>query len=179
MFVGAHRFLDFDARLEREAMDQIADGIAPLFDAPGGRIGLIVASDNAGTATSVQFWADALRTGVAFAGPELFPWCLANAPCGALARRFGITGPNSTLLGEADALLAALDTGEELLAQDRVDAAVIVAVCFASAGQHGRAMALRLQDGGGERHEPGLAALCRLSLRGAIDMIYSRIGKRA
>jgi len=175
MVIDAHRVLDFEADLEREATDHIADGIAPLFaiDTPAGRLALVVVSDSAGTATAVQFWADALRTGVALASPERFPWCLANAPCGALARRFGVTGPNSTLLGEGDALGAALDTVEDLFALGRVDTAMIVVICFASAGERGRAMALRLQRAGDERQAPDLTALRQasvpLSLRAAID----------
>lgn len=177
MFIDAHNFFDFDAELEREAMNQIADGIAPMFDidVPGERVALLVASDNAGTATSVRFWSDALRTGVAVASPELFPWCLANAPCGALARRFSVTGPNSTMLGEADALFTALDTGEELLMQDRVDTVFIVAVSFVSSGYRGQAMTIRLLRGNDIGHVADIAALCQtdamLSLRGIIDKL--------
>lgn len=178
MFIAAHRLLSFDAGLEREVMDQVADAIAPLFDSevPGERIGLIVASDNAGSATSVRFWAEAVRTGVGLASPERFPWCLANAPCGALARRFAITGPNSTLLGEADALLAALETSVDLFAQGSIDSAIIVALSFASDSQCGRAIALRmLHDGTAHAGPTSLAALHQscssLSLRSAIDLL--------
>ena len=182
MLLDALRSLDFDADLEREAMEQIGDGIAALFDyrgfeieIPRDRIGLLVASDNAGTATSVKFWADALRTGVGLASPELFPWCLANAPCGALARRFAITGPNATLLGEADALRAALDTSADLFAQGHIDSAIIVASCFAADGQPGRAIALRLRQDDGAQDGVGLVALTQAcaapSLRAAIDRL--------
>ena len=146
MRIDAFCALDFDARLEREAMVQIGDAMAPWFDADvsRARTGLIVVSDNAGSATSVQFWSDAVRMGVGVASPELFPWCLANAPCGALARRFHITGPNATLLGESDALLAALDTAADQLAEGRVDVAVIVALSFAHAQSHGKGLALHV-----------------------------------
>jgi len=177
MHIDAYRLLDFDAALEREAMQQIGDGIADLFDmdAPKERIGLLVASDNAGTATSVKFWAEAVRTGVGLASPELFPWCLANAPCGSLARRFAITGPNSTLLGEADALRAAFDNSVDLLTQERINSAIIVALCFAVDGQPGRAIALRLRQGCGTHDEIDLTALTQASaapsLRAAIDTL--------
>jgi hypothetical protein len=177
MLLDALRLLDFDAGLEREAMEQIGDGIAPLFEiaVPRERIGLLFVSDNAGSATSLKFWADALRTGVGLASPELFPWCLANAPCGALARRFAITGPNSTLLGEADALHAALDTSADLFAQGSIDSAMIVATCFAADGQPGRAIALRLRPEDGAQDGAGLVALAQAcaapALRGAIDRL--------
>jgi hypothetical protein len=176
MEIAAFRAAEFDARLEREAMEQVADVVAALFDADGprSRVGLIVASDSAGTATSVQFWGDAMRTGVAFASPELFPWCLANAPCGALARRFGITGPNSTLLGESDALLAALDMAADQIGQGHVDTAIVVALCFANEHQAGKILALRVCTGGG-CHPVDLSVLSRLpdsmSLRSATDLL--------
>jgi len=180
MQIDAFRSLDFDARLEREAMEQIADGIAALFDieAPRERIGLIVASDNAGTATSVQFWLDAMRIGVAVASPELFPWCLANAPCGALARRFRVTGPNATLLGESDALLAALDTAAGQVTQRQVDNAVVVALCFANGHAGGKALALRVCADNG-RHSLDLGALRTLvdpvPLRAGIDVLCGQL----
>ena len=151
MRVDACQPLAFDARLEREAMVQIADGMAAVFDTdtPPERMGLIVASDNAGTATSVQFWSDAVRTGVAVASPELFPWCVANAPCGALARHFRVTGPNVTLLGESDALIAALDTASESIEEGQVDAMVVIALSFGNDRAGGRAVALRVGAGEG------------------------------
>lgn len=135
----------FDARLEREATQVVGDAIAVLFEGgPRDRLGLIVVSDNAGTATSVQFWADAQRTSVALASPELFPWCLANAPCGGLARRFGVTGPNLTLLGDGEALEAALDQAADLLATGQVEAVVLVAIAFTQDDAPGQAMAWRV-----------------------------------
>lgn len=173
--------LNFNARLECEAMEEVAYGIAALFDidAPRSRIGLIVASDNAGTATSVQFWSDAMRTGVAVASPALFPWCLANAPCGVLARRFNVTGPNSTLLGEGDALLAALDTASDQLAQGQVDCAVVVALCFANSQLGGTMLGLRASADGGNHSQQldGLYAACNAaSLRTAIGLPRVQLG---
>lgn len=60
------------------------------------RTGLYVASPNAGFLSSLSFWTEVLEKSPAFANPELFPWTLANAPCGAIARKFQITGPNYT-----------------------------------------------------------------------------------
>jgi 3-oxoacyl-(acyl-carrier-protein) synthase len=149
MLIDAFHSVNLNARLEREAMIEVTSGIASLFEVTTSRerIGLLVASDNAGSSTSVQFWADAVRTGPAVASPELFPWCLANAPCGSMARHFGVTGPNSTLLGEANALLAALETADDLFGRSVIDLAFVVAISFASPSQAGRAVALRLSSG--------------------------------
>jgi 3-oxoacyl-(acyl-carrier-protein) synthase len=134
----------FDTNLERDAIDSIASNLAPLFE-PGGdvpphRIGLYLSSADAGVATSVRFWSEARRTGLGMANPELFPWCLANAPAAALARRFGITGPNYTLLGEGDALLAVFNTASDDLLTERIDAAVVIALEMKT----GRCSGLRL-----------------------------------
>ena len=134
--------LRFDTALERETIDAIAPGLELLFksdNVPSHRIGLYLASSDAGAATSLRFWAEAQRTGLGLANPELFPWCLANAPAAALARRFGITGPNVSLLGEADALLAAFDAAIEALVAERLDVAVVLALSMA-----GRCSGLRL-----------------------------------
>jgi len=119
--------------LEREAMQIAIDGLVELFsDASGDDSALFVVSRNAGNASAERFWADAQRSGVALASPELFPWCLANAPCGALARRFGITGPNCTWLGGDDALHSAHAAAAAALGDGRVERAYVVAVEFGS-----------------------------------------------
>lgn len=87
---------------EQRAFEAAVDALACAFEdaSEGARRGaLLVASEDAGSATALQFWRDALATGPALASPGAFPWCLANAPCGALARRFGIVGPSATWLG--------------------------------------------------------------------------------
>lgn len=124
--------VQFDTCLERDTIDSIASSLAPVFE-PGGdvpphRIGLYLSSADAGIATSVRFWSEARRTGMGMANPELFPWCLANAPAAALARRFGITGPNYSLLGEGDAFLAAFNAASDDLTSKRIDAAVVIAL---------------------------------------------------
>jgi hypothetical protein len=126
--------------LEREAMEFAFDRLAPLFEGAAGHdSALFLASPDAGTATALRFWSDAQRNGVALANPELFPWCLANAPCASLARRFGITGPNATWLGDDDALDAAWSAAESALRSQLVGRAFIVDVCFGSSpGPPGR-----------------------------------------
>lgn len=180
MRIDAMQAFRLDAPLEREAMTQVIEGLTPIFDVATARdgIGLIVASNNAGSATSQHFWAEAVRVGVAVASPELFPWCLANAPCGALSRHFGITGPNATLLGEGDALLGALDTAAQWLAPQRIEHAVVVALSFASAATHGQALALRLcrGDHGPAQNLDALRdRLAQLSLRAAMEALNVRL----
>jgi hypothetical protein len=95
------------ATSEREALDAVLETLAPAFDdEPPVSGALLVISEDAGSATAVGFWREALAQGLGLVSPGAFPWCLANAPCGTLARRFGITGPNVTWLAN---LTGALD----------------------------------------------------------------------
>jgi hypothetical protein len=88
---------------EQESLEAVLDEFVAAFETvpivDGEREGaLLVVSDDAGSATAVKFWRDALSTGLAVASPAAFPWCLANAPCASIAQRFGVTGPNLTWL---------------------------------------------------------------------------------
>lgn len=184
MEIAAHCSASVEAALEREAVETAFAALAPLFEFEGARdrAALFVVSSNAGSATSMRFWADAVRTGVALASPELFPWCLANAPCGALARRFGITGANFTCLGEADALAGALQAAADELAAGRVEVVLVVAFEFADT-VHARAevLGLRIGGGGGSRGlhvEPTAVAPAGLSLRSAIGALVELLGAR-
>jgi 3-oxoacyl-(acyl-carrier-protein) synthase len=120
---------------ERAAIESSLDALAALFDgAAGPRSALLVVSPDAGGASALRFWSEARRTGLAMANPEMFPWCLANAPCGALARRFGIGGPNVTSLGDDDeALQAAWDSAERWLAHGLIDLAFVVVLRMSAA----------------------------------------------
>ena len=53
------------------------------------------------------------------------------------------------MLGESDALFAALETASDHLAQRQVDYAVVVALCFANAHLGGTALGLRVRADGG------------------------------
>ncbi|MBU2940124.1 hypothetical protein KO494_11300 [Lacinutrix sp. C3R15] len=55
-------------------------------------------STNAGNFSSIAFWENALKHSPRFANPGIFPWTLANATSGYIARQFGITGPNYTII---------------------------------------------------------------------------------
>lgn len=121
-------------QLEREAVESVLDRLATLCEGvDGDRTALFVISPNAGTSTAVQFWGDAKQKGVAFANPALFPWCLANAPCGAIARRLGITGPNATWLGNDDAFEAAWQAAESAMEAGRVSRVLLFYISFGSA----------------------------------------------
>ena len=113
------------AASEQESLEAVLDDLAPVFEAipiaDGEREGaLLVVSDDAGSATAVKFWRDALATGVAVASPAAFPWCLANAPCATIARRFGVTGPNLTWLASFADPRTAFDAPAAWLA-DHID----------------------------------------------------------
>lgn len=109
------------AASEQESLEAALDDLAPMFEAvpvaDGEREGaLVVVSDDAGSATAVKFWRDALSTGLAVASPAAFPWCLANAPCASIAQRFGVTGPNLTWLVSFDDPRGAFDAPAAWLA---------------------------------------------------------------
>lgn len=119
---------------ESETMPALADLIAPLFEPPPLLVGgLYVVSSNAGFSSAVKFWSEARRTGLAVASPELFPWTLANAPCGWLARHFRITGPNFTYHGGAEATAAAVTQAKDDLRAARTTGAWIITLEFAQA----------------------------------------------
>ena len=135
------------AASEQAALEAVLDSLTPAFGAalpPGGERphALLVLAEDAGSATAVRFWADALTTGPALASPGAFPWCLANAPGATLARRFVITGPSLTWLlpqtlqaqsfeGPAAWLVSHLSSG---CAQAAEPQAWVVALRFASPG---------------------------------------------
>lgn len=119
--------------LDKVTLPKLGARLAAIFQPPvdPDRSGLYVVSANAGFQSSLLFWTEAQRSGIAFANPELFPWTLANAPGGWLARHFGITGPNATYTGHLEALFAAFEQAGEDLTEARINTAWIVAVDFA------------------------------------------------
>ena len=107
----------------------IARAAGPLLDSnvlPDAH-GLYLATADAGIDVSVRFWADALVETPRFASPADFPWALANAPASLLACELDIRGPSYTLVGGADAMLAALEHARDDLARGRIAEALIVA----------------------------------------------------
>jgi len=107
----------------------IVRAAAPLLDddVPPDARGLYLATADAGIDVSVRFWQDALAETPRFASPADFPWALANAPASLLARGLDIRGPSYTLVGSADAMVAALEHARNDLACGRIAEALIVA----------------------------------------------------
>lgn len=103
---------------------------AQSLASPPDRRGLYVATSNAGASPSVSFWAGVVEHGPAFALPKNFPWTLANAPCSFLARTLNIQGPNYTLVGKGDALLAAIEHAIDALTEDEVSEALVIGIDF-------------------------------------------------
>jgi len=68
------------------------------FEFYGKQSAVYFISSNAGTFSSIAFWENALEHSPRFANPGIFPWTLANATSGYIARRFSITGPNYTII---------------------------------------------------------------------------------
>lgn len=120
--------LDLDASVsERSAVESAFVPLAQLFQGAQGPLSALwVVSRDIGGQTAVRFWADARRKGLAMANPESFHWCLANAACGALARRFQILGPNTTLLGDQQAVATALMAADSGLNQGRFASAFVI-----------------------------------------------------
>ncbi len=124
--------------LEREALASAIEALAPLMDGAGGTdSALLLVSDNAGRASALQFWADAQRSGVGLANPELFPWCLANSPGAALSRRFDLAGPNITWLDGPAVQAQAWQTAHDLLRSGRAARVFLVALHLGQEGQPG------------------------------------------
>jgi hypothetical protein len=149
-----------DEKDDRAATGVVADALAPLCVASGdpARMGLYLASMNAGAATAVRFWAQAGRHGIAFASPELFPWTLANGPCALLARRFRTMGPNATFTGRVGALRAALTHACDDLGGGLIDTAWVVAIDFATSDRpQGSYAAVRLAPPSAESRQPALS----------------------
>ncbi len=122
---------------EREAIESAFGTMEPLFrNAQGPISALWVVSPDLGGQTAVRFWADARSKGLGLANPESFPWCLANAACGALARQFQIRGPNTTILGGDEAVSSAITSADSGLISGRFTTAFVVDIRVGSvAGQ--------------------------------------------
>ena len=138
---------------DRDTLEALAEQVKELFELESAtaRTGLYVASSNAGCQSAILFWQEVRRAGVAFANPELFPWTLANAPCGWLARRFQITGPNATYTG-SNAVLAAMEHASDDLGAGIVDTAWILKINFAAtAFERTRFVLVRASSGASAR----------------------------
>lgn len=125
--------------LEREALAGAFDALTPLMgDAAGPDSALFIVSDNAGRASALRFWADAQRSGVGLANPELFPWCLANSPGAALSRHFGLAGPNTTWLAGPAGLPHAWQAAHDAVRGGRAARVFVVGLHLGQDGSPGQ-----------------------------------------
>ena len=95
-------------------------------------------SDNAGRASALRFWADARRSGVGLANPELFPWCLANSPGAALSRHFGLASANTTWLDGPPGLPHAWQAAQDAIRDGHAEHVFVVALHLGQDGSAGR-----------------------------------------
>lgn len=131
----------------------LADQCRPLVpgDCPPERMGVYLASADAGVQPSLDFWREAVATGVGFANPAAFPWTLASSPASHIALDLHLQGPNLTIVGGGEAALAVIQHALGDLARGRIDHALVGAL-----GLLGplRLAAVWL------RRQPGAALLC-------------------
>lgn len=92
--------------------------------------GIYLATSNSGVKPSIDFWKSALEKGPGFVFPFSFPWTLANYPSGHIARALKVKGPNYTIVGNAEALLACLDHAFFDLRTKEVKNALIFTIDF-------------------------------------------------
>jgi 3-oxoacyl-(acyl-carrier-protein) synthase len=106
------------------AADQLKE-IAPAQFEPE-RVGLYLATSDAGASASITFWKHTLEEGVGFTNPHDFPWTLASSPAGYIALQLQLQGPNYTLVGSGDASQGALQHALDDLTTGRVNSALLV-----------------------------------------------------
>ena len=108
----------------------LARDLLPVDFEPA-HVGLYVASEDGGVAASVALWQEALTHGPGFANPRLFPQTLASYAPTALAAELDVRGPTMTLVGRAEAALAAVQHALLDLQQGRVERALVGAIRLA------------------------------------------------
>jgi hypothetical protein len=163
----------------QEAVVSFAEQLPSLFNEEVSSVkkGIYLATSDAGALSSVLFWENALEHRPKFANPINFPWTLANAPAGYFSRFYHIQGPNYTLVGGADALIATFDHAFQDLSADRVEQALVVALDFRENPQMGifllskkvTKLILRYSSEGCDSQNIGLASDLAKSLCHAIE----------
>ncbi len=99
----------------------------PLRGVEPTRIGVYVATADVGVRQAACLWGEALVHGPAFTNPRPFPWTLASSVGAQCAAELGAMGPNLTLVGGAEAALAAVAHAVGDLLSSRVDRALVLA----------------------------------------------------
>ncbi len=132
----------------------------PLTPCDPDRIGLYLATPDAGGRVSIDFWAEALEVGPGLVLPGTFPWTLASAPAGFLAEGLDIRGPVQVLVGGDDAATAALQHALRDLEEGRIDRAEVVVLELADLGEprEGRAAGLTVEARDSLSRPPGAPA---------------------
>lgn len=92
------------------------------------RVGLYLATSDAGGRVSIDFWGEALSVGPGLVLPGTFPWTLASAPAGFLAQGLDVRGPVQVLVGGDEAVRAVLRHALLDLEEGRIDRAHLVAL---------------------------------------------------
>jgi 3-oxoacyl-(acyl-carrier-protein) synthase len=110
-----------------------AAGLAAISDAEdhgltidSGRIALVYAISNGGVIYTRRFYHDIVHQGAAAASPILFPETVFNAPASHLAALLNIPGQTYTLVGDGSVGLSAINMAEALLADERLEACLVV-----------------------------------------------------
>lgn len=108
----------FAAAAAQEALDR--SGIKPA------RLGIVMCLMNGCVNFSNRFYNEVL-VDVARASPILFPETVFNAPASHLAAHLGADGPVSTLIGDSDQVVAAIEMAEDWLASEAVTHCLVIA----------------------------------------------------
>ena len=108
----------FAAAAAQEALDR--SGIKPE------RLGIVMCLMNGCVNFSNRFYNEVL-VDVARASPILFPETVFNAPASHIAAHLRADGPVSTLLGDSDPVVAAIEMAEDWLAGDEVTHCLVIA----------------------------------------------------
>jgi 3-oxoacyl-(acyl-carrier-protein) synthase len=135
------------------------------------RLGIVMAVVNGCVTYSGRFYGEVLRDPPT-ASPILFPETVFNAPASHLAAFLNVTGPVTTLVGDAAQFLAALDMAALWLELSLVDAALVIGAeesdWLTAEGVHWLLRGLTLAEGAG-------AVLLERGTRGALlDSIVPR-----
>lgn len=90
------------------------------------RTALIFAVANGGVSYTKRFYHDIVQTGASAASPLLFPETVFNAPASHLAAVLGLTGASYTLVADGAVGTLAIQMGQDLMADDRLDYCLVV-----------------------------------------------------
>jgi 3-oxoacyl-(acyl-carrier-protein) synthase len=90
------------------------------------RMALVFAISNGGVIYTKRFYDDVVRSGAASASPILFPETVFNAPASHLAALLNLSGQSYTLVGDGSVGLSALNMAESLLANEKLEACLVV-----------------------------------------------------